>query len=117
MDLIGGLVLFFILVLLILIRVVVSRKYQSRHRDDLVTDHELNKELRSRLLRYLALFGLTITSALAFGGILILTLTFTNEARLSGKSMDDSLPIILIAIATVAGILGTLAIVRVYKRL
>jgi len=117
MELIGGLVLLFILVSLMLIRVVVRRTHQSRYIDDLDTDDELNQKLRSRLSRYLALFGITITSGMAFAGIVVLSLTLTNEPRLTGNPVDDVLPVILISFGILAGILGTVGIVRIYKRL
>ncbi len=117
MDLISGLVVFFILVLLIFIRVVIRRTNESRYKDNLVSDDELNQEIRSRLLRYLALFGMTITSGISFIGILVLFLSFTNEARLTGNFMDDVFPIILSAIGIIVGIFGTIGIVRLYKKI
>src|SRR3989304_3396083 len=117
MELIGGLVLLFVLVSLMLVRVVGKRTHQSRHIDNLDTEDELNQEIRTRLSRYLALFGLRFTSGMAFAGIVILFLMFTNEARLTGNPMDDLLPLILISIGIVAGILGTIGIVRIYRRL
>ena len=117
MDLISGLVVFLILVSLILIRVVINRTNKSRYKDNLVSEDEVNQEIRSRLLRYLALFGMTITSGMAFIGLLILFLSFTNEARLTGNFMDDVFPLILSAIVVIVGIFGTIGIVRIYKKL
>jgi ABC-type Fe3+ transport system permease subunit len=117
MDLTVGLVLLFISVLVILIRLVVRRSNKSRYKDNLVSDDELNQEIRSRLLRYLALFGMTITSGLAFIGLLLLFFSFTNEARVTGDFMYDVFPSILMVIGIIGGILGTIGIVRLYKKI
>jgi hypothetical protein len=117
MDLISGLVVFFLLVSLILIRVVIRRTNESRYKDNLVSDDEVNQEIRNRLLRYLALFGITITSGKAFIGTLVLFFSFTNEASLTGNLTDDVLPIILSTIGIIVGIFGTIGIVRLYKKI
>ena len=117
MDLTIGLVLFFIAVLVIFIRVVIRRSNEARYKDNLVSDDKLNQEIRSRLLRYLALFGMTITSGIAFIGLLLLFFSFTNEARVTSDFMDDVFPSILIVIGVIVGILGTIGIVRLYKKI
>jgi len=117
MDLTIGLVLFFIAVLVIFIRVVIRRTNESRYKDNLVSGDELNQEIRSKLLRYLALFGMTITSGIAFIGLLLLFFSFTNEARVTGNFMEDVFPSILIGIGVIVGILGTIGIVRLYKKI
>jgi len=117
MELIIGLVLLFISVLVIFIRVVIRRSNESRYEDNLVSDDELDQEIRSRLFRYLALFGMTITKGIAFIGILVLFFSLTNESRLSGNFMDDVFPSILSGIGIIVGILGTIGIVRLYKEI
>ena len=117
MDLTIGLVVFLISVLVIFIRVVIRRSTEARYKDNLVSDDELNQEIRSRLLRYLALFGMTITSGIAFIGLLLLFFSFTNEARVTGNFMEDVFPSILIGIGVIVGILGTIGIVRLYKKI
>ena len=117
MDLTIGFVLFFISLLVIFIRVVIRRSNDSRYKDNLVSDDELNQEIRSRLLRYLALFGMTITSGIAFLGILLLFFSYSNEARVSGNFMDDVFPSILTVIVVIVGIIGTIGIVRLYKKI
>jgi ABC-type Fe3+ transport system permease subunit len=117
MELIVPLILIFIAVLVMFIRLVVRRSNESRYRDNLVSDDDLNLETRKRLLRYLALFGLTITSGIAFIGILVLFFSFTTEARMTGNFMDDFFPSILSGIGVVVGVLGTIGIVRLYKKI
>jgi hypothetical protein len=117
MDLIAGLVVFSVLVLLLLIRTVVNRTNRSRYEEDLVAEEEVDQAIRSRLLRYLALFGMTITSGIAFIGLLTLFFSFTTEAQSSGNFMDDVFPLILSAVAVVVGILGTTGIVGAFKKL
>ena len=117
MELIVPLVLIFIAVLVMFIRLVVRRSNESRYKDNLVSDDDLNQEIRNRLLRYLALFGMTITSGIAFIGILVLFFSFSTEARLTDNLMDDAFPSILIGIGIIVGILGTIGIVRLYKKI
>jgi hypothetical protein len=117
MDLIGGLVVFFVLVSFIFIRTVINRTNKSRYKDNLVSDDAVNQEIKSRLLRYLALFGMTITSGMAFIGLLTLVFLFTTEARITGNFMDDVFPFVLSFIGIIVGILGTIGIVRIYRKL
>ena len=117
MDLTIGLVVFFISVLVIFIRVVIRRSTEARYKDNLVSNDEYNQEINKRLLRYLALFGMTITTGLGFISILILFFSITNEARVTGIFMEDVFPSILIGIGVLVGILGTIGIVRLYKKI
>ncbi len=117
MSPINGYIVLFVLISLLLIRVVINRVYKSRYKEDLDSGEEVNREIKKRLLRYLALFGITITSGMAFIGLLTLFFSFSNEARLTGNSMDDVFPYIITAILIIFGIVGTIGIIKVYKKI
>jgi hypothetical protein len=117
MNLTIGSIVFFIAVLVIFVRVVIRRSNESRYKDNLESDDELNQEINKRLLRYLALFGMTITSGIAFISLLILYSSFTNQARVTGNFMEDIFSSILLGIGIIGGILGTIGIVRLYKKI
>ena len=117
MSSIVGYIVLFISVAFLLMRVVTNRVYKSRYEDNLESELEVNMEIKSRLSRMLALFGMTITSGMAFIGLLVLFFSFTDEARLTGRFMDDLFPLITNIIIIVVGILGTIGIISLYKRI
>jgi hypothetical protein len=112
-----GYIVLLILIALLLIRVVINRVYKSRYEENLDSEHEVNREIKTRLLRMLALFGMTITSGMAFIGLLIMFSSITDEARLTGNFMDDVFPIIVNIVLIIVGIFGTIGVVHLYKKI
>ncbi len=112
-----GYIVLLILVASLLIRVVINSVYASRYKDNLDSELEVKREIKRRLLRMLALFGMTITSGMAFIGLMVMFLSITNEARLTGRFMDDVFPIIVNVVLIIVGFLGTIGIIHLYKRI
>ena len=111
-----GYIAFFIAVAFLLVRVVIDRVNKTRYEQDLDSDQKVNQAINIRLSRALVFFGITITSGMAFIGILVLYFSLTTEARSAGNFMADTFPIIINVAIIIIGVIGTIAIINYYKR-
>jgi hypothetical protein len=111
-----GYIVFFIAVAFILVRFVLNRVNKSRYEEDLDNEQKVNQAINTRLSRSLVFIGITITSGMAFIGIVVLYFSITSEARTTGKFMADIFPIIVIVAVIIIGVLGTIGIINYYNK-
>jgi hypothetical protein len=114
---IGVLIVVLVLVLLLFVREVIARVNKNRFIEGLNEEEDVNNEIKKRLLKYLVLFGLTITSGMSFIGTLLLISSFTYISKSSGQSFSDFLLYIIVVIIIILGILGTVGLIKLYKKI